>query len=331
MTRVVIKSTRKMIAIIIFIAHRFIAQTDGFRLKDMVAAPFTPFTADGEVNYNILDDYADYIVKTNFTGIFVNGTLGEGLSLTLLERKSLAEGWVRASRGRLQIIVHVGATCVRDSQELARHAEEIGATAIAGLSPSYYKPESEEILVETMSLIAGAAPNTPFYYYDINFFTGLYINIRKFMELAKARIPTLRGLKNSSREIPGSYDCTFVEECQVLVGTDVQYLSYLAHGISGVVVASYLGNLFDDMRRAYQTGDTAKALEHQNIAHKINNIRNKHGGGINVAKAMFKILTGLDAGPVRLPLRSLKADEFNAIRGDLVDAGLTDVSLPTDQ
>ncbi|XP_052263542.1 N-acetylneuraminate lyase-like isoform X4 [Dreissena polymorpha] len=232
--------------------------TDGFRLKDMVAAPFTPFTADGEVNYNILDDYADYIVKTNFTGIF-------------------------------------------------------------------------EILVETMSLIAGAAPNTPFYYYDINFFTGLYINIRKFMELAKARIPTLRGLKNSSREIPGSYDCTFVEECQVLVGTDVQYLSYLAHGISGVVVASYLGNLFDDMRRAYQTGDTAKALEHQNIAHKINNIRNKHGGGINVAKAMFKILTGLDAGPVRLPLRSLKADEFNAIRGDLVDAGLTDVSLPTDQ
>ena len=42
-----------------------------------------------------------------------------------------------------------------------------------------------------------------------------------------------------------------------------QYLSYLAHGISGVVVASYLGNLFDDMRRAYQTGDTAKALEYQ--------------------------------------------------------------------
>jgi dihydrodipicolinate synthase/N-acetylneuraminate lyase len=50
----------------------------------------------------------------------VNGTLGEGLSLTLSERKTLAEGWVRASRGRLQVIVHVGATCVRDSQELVR-------------------------------------------------------------------------------------------------------------------------------------------------------------------------------------------------------------------
>jgi len=31
-----------------------------------------------------------------------------------------------------------------------------------------------EVLVEVMAQIAGAAPKTPFYYYDINFCTGLY-------------------------------------------------------------------------------------------------------------------------------------------------------------
>ena len=31
-----------------------------------------------------------------------------------------------------------------------------------------------EILVEYISKVASAAPNTPFYYYCINFFTGVY-------------------------------------------------------------------------------------------------------------------------------------------------------------
>lgn len=50
-----------------------------------------------------------------------------------------------------------------------------------------------------------------------------------------------------------------------------------------------------------------------------------------MAKAIFKIMTGLDAGPVRLPLRALNADEINAIRQDFIDAGLADISLPRDQ
>lgn len=31
-----------------------------------------------------------------------------------------------------------------------------------------------EVLVEYMATVAAAAPTTPFYYYDINFMTGLY-------------------------------------------------------------------------------------------------------------------------------------------------------------
>ena len=52
----------------------------------------------------------------------VNGTLAEGLSLTVDERKKLAESWIQASRGRLEVIVHVGAQCIKDAQEMVRVA-----------------------------------------------------------------------------------------------------------------------------------------------------------------------------------------------------------------
>ena len=38
--------------------------------------------------------------------------------MTLGERKAVAEGWVRAARGRLEVVVHVGTNCTKDSQEL---------------------------------------------------------------------------------------------------------------------------------------------------------------------------------------------------------------------
>ncbi|KAL4239967.1 hypothetical protein ACF0H5_000763 [Mactra antiquata] len=302
-------------------------QFSKFRVKELIAAPFTPFDQDGEVNFSVIEQYADYLAATNFTGIFVNGTLGEGISLTLEERKKLTETWFKASKGRLEVIVHVGTNCIKDSQELSRHAEETGVTAIAALSPNYYKPESEEVLVEVMKQIAAAAPKTPFFYYEINFCTGVYLNARNFMELAKKEIPTLVGLKNSSRELPDAYEVTRVD-CQMLIGTDVQYLSCLTLGIPGTVVASYLGNLNSDMRKAFDSGDIKRAREFQDVASRINTIRNKYGGGINVAKSVFKILTGIDLGPVRLPLSQMLPERYDNMKKDFIAEGLADVAKP---
>lgn len=48
----------------------------------------------------------------------VNGSLSESLSLTLAERKQLTETWLKAAKGRLEVIVHVGSNCLKDSQAL---------------------------------------------------------------------------------------------------------------------------------------------------------------------------------------------------------------------
>ncbi|KAK3581811.1 hypothetical protein CHS0354_028818 [Potamilus streckersoni] len=303
---------------------------ESVKITGLIAAPFTPFDDKGEVDHSLFKKYADFLADTHFEYVFVNGTLAEGMSLTVAERKATAKAWVNCGKERLKVIVHVGTNCLKDSQELAKHAEEIGAFAIAALTPSYHKPENEDCLVEYMAQLAAVAPNTPFYYYDINFATGVYINCSKFLKLAKERIPTLCGLKHSSREMPSAHGCTLVEEgkYQVLFGTDVQYLSCLVLGMSEVVAAPVLGNLFHNIKKAFDNGDLETARSLQCKAQRLNEIKEKHGGGINIAKSMFTILSGLEMGSVRLPLRGLTPDEKKRLETDLETAGFLDLAKP---
>ena len=48
------------------------------------------------------------------------------------------------------------------------------------------------------------------------------VDVIKFMEMAKDRIPNLKGLKHSSKELPNAHGCKLIDNgrFQVLNGTD---------------------------------------------------------------------------------------------------------------
>ena len=138
------------------------------KLVGLIAAPFTPMHADGRINLDIIPSYASLLAKDGVSGAFICGTTGEGSSLTIDERKSIAEAWATACNSLdLALIVHVGHNSVEEAKSLARHAQEIGANSVAALPPSYFKPGSMEALIAICAEIASAAPALPFYYYHI--------------------------------------------------------------------------------------------------------------------------------------------------------------------
>src|SRR4051794_10669074 len=108
---------------------------NGFRLNGLIAAPYTPFDASGDVNLAMIEKQCSGLVSSGVKGAFVCGTTGEGLSLTQDERMSVAQRWVDVVDEQLKVIVHVGHNSQREAMALARHAQEIGASAIAALPP----------------------------------------------------------------------------------------------------------------------------------------------------------------------------------------------------
>ncbi|XP_076440047.1 N-acetylneuraminate lyase-like [Babylonia areolata] len=298
-----------------------------FRISGPLCPPLTPFTPDGELNLSAMPPYVSYL-DTHFDGAFILGTMGEGLSLTVAERKQIAEHWVQTIQhtSRLKtVIVHVGTGNLKDTVELAGHAGKVGATAIACMAPNFYKPPNEEVLVKYMKQVAAAAPNTPFYYYDINFMTGVYLNTSKFLELAASEIPTLRGAKISSRELPAVTDCTVAAggRFQVLIGTDEQLLSALSMGVDVPVCNSFLGGLFSRLKAAFDANDMDTARKEHLLARKLVLERSSYGGGPALVKGIMRCL-GFDLGSVRLPLVNLTADQEKQLRQDLINIGFMD-------
>ena len=107
------------------------------KIIGLIDAPFTPFYANGEVNYEPIEAYANMLVKNGLKGVFINGSSGEGYMLTEEERMRLAEKWVSVGPEGFKVIVHVGSTCVKSSFRLAQHAEQIGAWGIGAMATPF--------------------------------------------------------------------------------------------------------------------------------------------------------------------------------------------------
>lgn len=291
-----------------------------FRVTGCVAAPFTPFRENGDINFDKFGESADYFNNNHIPYAFVNGTVGEGMSMTVDERKESAEAWVKAGKGKVKIILHVGANNIRDSQELARHGSSIGVDAVASLCPSFFKPANEEIVTDCISEIAGAAPDLPFFYYSIDFLTGINVDPSKILKRAKDRIPNLVGVKHTSKEVRKVYNSSLVDSSrfQVLMGTESEFLPYFSLGIEFPVTLPYMGTLFYKLKTAYDSGDKSTEMNIQARMFELDAIRGKYGAGIEVAKAMFGIISGIDVGPVRLPIQKLSKDQYTALNKDLM-------------
>ena len=79
------------------------------KLEGLIAAAHTPFNADGSVNLALVKKQAETLIKQKVTGVYVSGTTGEGICCSIAERKAVFDAWVKAAKGKLYLIAHIGA------------------------------------------------------------------------------------------------------------------------------------------------------------------------------------------------------------------------------
>lgn len=287
-----------------------------FALHGLVAAPFTPFREDGSLHLERIGALADHLVHNRIAGAFVCGTTGEGLSLTDAERRSVASAWVRAAAGRFKVIVHVGHLSGRASTELAAHAQEIGAAAVATCGPFFYPIRSVPEAISALQPIAAACPRLPFYFYHIPQFTHIeHLGMVDFLREGAGLMPNLRGVKYTHNDIEeyarlvdldgGRFDVPF--------GRDQILLAGLTVGARGAIGSTFnfMPSLFHELFAAFERRDLAEARRLQTRAANVVRLMRSHGG-LSAMKVTMRSI-GLDCGPVRPPLRNLSSSEEAAL------------------
>ena len=149
------------------------------KTEGLVAAPPTGFLEDGSVDLTVVAPLAEHLHRQGVAGVFVNGTTGEGASLTTGEREQLASEWRRALPSGMKLFVHIGHNSLGDAQRVGRHAQTIGADAVAAIAPSFFKPAGVEGVIDWCSSVAAAAPELPFYYYHMPAMSGVALILRR--------------------------------------------------------------------------------------------------------------------------------------------------------
>lgn len=101
----------------------------------ILPALVTPLTPSGELDVRSTERLIDHLYRKGVGGLYVTGSTGEGIYLDFDIRKRLTEIAVNLSKGRGNVIVHVGAIQAAKAIELADHAARIGADAVSSIPP----------------------------------------------------------------------------------------------------------------------------------------------------------------------------------------------------
>ena len=289
--------------------------------EGLIAAPFTPFNAKGELNLSLIPDYYRFLKSNGVTGAFICGSTGEGVSLTLAEKKVVAEAWAACSNHDqdFRVMMFLGGTCIADCIDLAKHAYEIGLYAVSFTAPFYFKPANADMLAQSCKAIADQIPDMPFYYYHIPVLTGVNIAMIDLLKAVDGQIPNFAGIKYTHEDFMDFQSCMTFKNgyYDMMWGRDENMLSALALGTKASIGSTfnYLAPLYLSLMDAFNANDLKKAAELQQKSIDFIRFLGKYGG-ISVGKAYMK-MAGLDCGEFRLPVKNMSLQDFEAFKLDV--------------
>lgn len=299
-------------------------------LEGLIAAPFTPMHDDGALKLSLIPMYYEMLKANGVKGAFICGSTGEGVSLSLKEKKLVVEAWAIHTRNDPDFTAMplLGGTCLADCIELALHAREAGMDAVSFTAPFYFKPASVQLLADCCREVANAVPDLPFYYYHIPVLTGVNFPMIDLLKAVDENLPNFAGIKYTHEDFMDFLSCmNFANgKYDMLWGRDENMLSALALGTKAAVGSTfnYAAPLYYQLMDAFRNGDLKTANRLQQTSIDMITLLGKYGG-IATGKAYMKLL-GIDCGAFRLPVRNMSAEAYTAFKAETEKLGFRNFS-----
>lgn len=279
-----------------------------FNAGEVITAMVTPFTKDGNVDYDKAGELASYLIDNGTDSILVAATTGECPTLAHDEESELLSTVKRAVRNECKVIMSAGSNSTQEAIKYAKTAEKEGADAILSVAPYYNKP-SQEGLKAHFAAIAQAV-NIPIILYNIPSRTGVNIEPETVKYLAE-KYENIVAIKQSYPDLDKVSEMRDLcpKDFQIYSGDDSLTLPMLSLGATGVVsVASHIyGEEIKSMIDDFKSGDVKSALNMHMILYPMFKKLFMAPNPVPVKAALSK--NGIIKDYVRLPLVILNYEQ----------------------
>ena len=210
-----------------------------------------------QIDEGIARDYLGYLAASGIESVLVNGSTGEFASFSALERKWALEVYLK-QKGPLRVLAHVGASNVKDTLDLTRHAQDAGVDALLVIPPFYYNQPTTDGLSRFYEPVLETA-RVPVLFYNIPQVSGVSITPELVQRFSSH--PRMWGIKDSWGKAvwTASYIETF-PHLAVFTGASALIEGVLKKGGAGALTGN--GNIFpretlEILKADKEGGDTA--------------------------------------------------------------------------
>jgi 4-hydroxy-tetrahydrodipicolinate synthase len=283
----------------------------------LLTAMLTPFKADGSIDFGAAEKLAALLVADGSDGVVVSGTTGESPALSDDEKIELL-GLVKKAIPQATVVAGTGSNDTHHSVKLSERAMKAGADALLAVVPYYNKPPQEG-MYQHFKAIAEVGPTIM---YNIQGRTA--INMTAATTLRCAELPGIVGVKEASGDMDqmGLVCAGKPKDFHVWSGDDSFTLPLMAVGGYGVIcVVSHLaGRSMKRMIECYLAADndTARGI-HLGLLPLIKTLMTTAANPVPVKSVMNAL--GFPAGPFRLPLVPLTAEQLHSVMQVVKEAG----------
>jgi dihydrodipicolinate synthase/N-acetylneuraminate lyase len=222
----------------------------------------TPFDEKIRIDEEIMRALVDFHVGAGVHGLFVLGSTGQGPAMSTEERKTTAAVALDQAKGRVPVVIHVGTADTQSTVELAEHAAENKASAVAIVPPYYYSDHSEYEIIAHYKAVAKAVP-LPIFIYENPKYSGISVP-PGFAVRIKEQVPTLKGIKVAYGQGALLEYVRLLPDVAVFTG-NADLFGLVPFGLAGMInpPTSFVPELCVDLFKALDSRDYSRAVESQ--------------------------------------------------------------------
>ena len=283
-------------------------------LHGAIAAAVTPLKDRGlHLDEDGVERLTGFLVAGGIDGVLTCGTTGEGVLLSVPERRRVTELFLATRPRGFQVAVHAGAQSTVDTVALSAHALDVRADAVAVIAPPYFPLDDDEVFLH-LRAAAGACDPVAFYVYAFAGRSGYPIP-PAVIERLRGVAPNLRGLKVSDTPFSAVKPYLGLAGLDVFIGSEPLTLEGMENGAVGAV---------SGLATAWPEVVARLVHERDPAAHAIVTALRQRLQAIPFHSALKEVLVAggvLLHADVRPPLRSLTDDERASVLSMLAEAG----------
>lgn len=282
------------------------------QLRGVLLPTTTPFSSDGEIDFQGLETNLERWNQTGISGYVFLGSTGERVHLEESEYLRVLElARSQVSRDRAFIAGAGQQSTIGTIKEIEK-AAAAGADAVLVITPHYYRSAiTQDILVSYYQTVADAAP-VPLLLYSMPALTGIKIEPETVARLSAH--PNIIGVKDSSNDVAKFGET--VRQCPadfaVMTGNGTVFLDALQAGATGAILAvgCVAPDLCLEIFDLFKAGQLERAGQSQSkLTPLAAAVTTRFGiGGLKAALDLAGYRGGMVRGPLPAPDANARAE-----------------------